>query len=143
MTSLERVHEGNENNAHVSPPKGTGAALTGAQHPAEPDRSTGRGRAWRGGGSGLRLLAVLGAASLIALHLTPVDAMFGVSPAGEPVPLLLGWIPPELGWRLIWILLAFVYLVFLMGCVWRTPRPEAAAGAQPSAERGHGQGPEA
>lgn len=34
----------------------------------------------------------------------------------------LGWVPEELAWRLGWMGLAFLYLVWFCACVWEEDR---------------------
>lgn len=57
-----------------------------------------------------RFVAWGGFAILVALHLD----VFG-SPGAE---LRLGWLPDELAYRLVWILLAWGYLLFLCTRLW-------------------------
>ena len=56
---------------------------------------------------------------LLALHLAPWR------PAGSG--LWMGWIPGELAWRLAWMGLAWLYLVFFCAQVWRD-EPEEPQG---------------
>lgn len=58
-----------------------------------------------------RLLAWLLALALVALHLDPWRP--------QRATLHLGWVPEELLWRLGWMLLAFLYLVWFCAVVWR------------------------
>lgn len=63
-----------------------------------------------------RALAWLGLAVLLALHLDFWRPQ-------RPV-LHLGWLPEELLWRLAWMALAWLYLLFVLRWLWA---PEAAA----------------
>ena len=61
------------------------------------------------------LLAWVGAALLVALHLDSWRPRRAV--------LWGGWMPEELGYRLLWMALAFAYLLWFCAAVWR-PREE-------------------
>ena len=56
-------------------------------------------------------LAVVGFAALIVLH---VDFWRPQRP-----DIWLGWIPEELGYRLVWIAASWLYLLFFCGRIWR------------------------
>lgn len=64
-------------------------------------------------------LAWLLALALVVLHLDFWRPRRGV--------LYLGWLPEELLWRLGWMLLAALYLVWFCGWVWREEPGEASA----------------
>ena len=77
-----------------------------------------------------RRLAFLGAALLIVLHLDFLlgdfllgDFLLGGAlwPGPEDV-LLLGWIPPELAYRLAWMGLAWIYLEWFTRRGWGSER---------------------
>ena len=57
-----------------------------------------------------RLLAWLGFVTLVLLHL---DSWRPQRPR-----LYLGWVPEELAWRLAWMGLAWLYLLFVLRFVW-------------------------
>ena len=57
------------------------------------------------------VVATVTAVGLLALHLD-----FWRAPR---VRIYFGWIPEELAWRLGWMLLAFLWLVYATGRVWR------------------------
>ena len=63
----------------------------------------------------IRWAAWAGFLALLALHLGPWR------PAGGRA--WLGWIPGELAWRLAWMLLAWLYLVFFCARVWDVREP--------------------
>lgn len=65
-----------------------------------------------------RLLAWLGGLALVALH---VDFWRPRRPV-----LWLGWLPEELAYRLGWMLLAWLYLLFLTRRVWNRETAGAA-----------------
>lgn len=58
-------------------------------------------------------LAWAGALTLVALHVMP----------WHPAGLVAGWLPAELAWRLAWMGLALVYLLWFCGVVWRDEAP--------------------
>ena len=60
---------------------------------------------------------MLGFLVLLALHL---DFWRGARDA-----VWLGWIPEELAYRLGWMLLALVYLLYFCRCVWAPAEDEA------------------
>ena len=57
------------------------------------------------------VLAWLGAGVLLVLHLDFWRP--------QRVRLVLGWMPEELAWRLAWMVLAWLYLLFVCARVWR------------------------
>jgi hypothetical protein len=67
------------------------------------------------------VVAWLGLLVLVALHIDfwrPQRAVFH-----------FGWIPEELLYRLAWVLLAWVYLLFVCSVVWTSsPEPESVEG---------------
>lgn len=65
------------------------------------------------------VLAIL----LVALHLGFWDAWDAWRP-DRPGQVRLGWIPDELAWRLAWMALAFAYLLWFCGAVWRIEESE-------------------
>ena len=73
----------------------------------------------RGGGRARRARARIttpaawvGGLALVAVHVG------GVEP-GPDAPPLAGWVPAELAWRLLWILLAWLYLLWFCAFAWR------------------------
>ncbi len=64
-----------------------------------------------------RLLAWAGGLTLLALHLDFWRP--------QRVRLVLGWMPEDLAWRLAWMGLAALYLLFFCARVWRDEEPDA------------------
>jgi hypothetical protein len=62
-------------------------------------------------GSVHRWIAALGGALLLALHLDFWRPQHSV--------LHFGWLPEELGYRIAWMLLAWLYLLHFTAYVWR------------------------
>ncbi len=65
---------------------------------------------------GKRVVAWLGFAALLALHLD-----FWRPQRPDEVTLYFGWVPGELAWRLVWMALAWAYLLFVLRFVWIEP----------------------
>ena len=60
-----------------------------------------------------KVVAGIGLLVLLVLHL---DFW-----RGERHAVLLGWLPEELAYRLVWILLAFLFLLYFCARVWVIP----------------------
>ena len=71
-----------------------------------------RGAMRRAKNRGVIVLAWAGFLALVFLHL---DFW---RPQGETFR--VGWIPDELGYRLVWVALAWLYLLFVCAFVWRS-----------------------
>lgn len=59
-------------------------------------------------GPGRRVLAGLGLLLLVATHLYRTTS----------TELVLGWMPLELAYRLVWMVMAWLYLLFFTAWVW-------------------------
>lgn len=71
-----------------------------------------------GSGRGRRAAAWVAGSALAVLHLLP-SAAPSLAPRGR---LVLG-VPEELAWRLGWMALAFLYLLWFCAAVWRDEEP--------------------
>jgi len=65
-----------------------------------------------------RVIAWAGFLVLLALHLDFWRPQRAV--------LWFGWVPEELLWRLAWMALAWIYLLFVASALWRDDPEEAA-----------------
>jgi hypothetical protein len=63
-----------------------------------------------------RVIGWLGLALLVFLH-------FDFWRPHESV-LMFGWLPRELGYRILWVLLAWAYLGFICRWLWRPANPD-------------------